>query len=89
MQIMEFTYTKSPADVSSRVFIPLVKPTDKYFGIDVSDLDVEDQALIANELDQLNQERSDKIETIMAKYDVRTNYRSFIPSKMSDIVDEG
>lgn len=88
MQIMEFTYTKSPTDVSSRVFIPLVKPTDKYFGIDVSDLDVEDQVGIEDEINEINEGRDQKINEIMARYDIRHNFRSFIPSKMTDIVDE-
>lgn len=86
MNILTFTYTKKPDDTpTSRVVIPLICPTDKYFCIDVSDLSEEDQALFAAEVAKVDAEKQEKINELMNKYDVRTNFRSFIPGKMSNI----
>lgn len=85
MQLMEFTYAKSPTDISRRVFIPLSVPSNKYFGIDVSDLDVEDQALVMGEIEEIEREKQEAISKVMAKYDIRTQFRSFLEEKMSDI----
>lgn len=85
MQLMEFTYTKSPTDVSRRVFIPLSVPSNKYFGIDVSDLDVEDQAFVMSEIELIEEEKQTAIAKVMEKYDIRTQFRSFLEEKMSGI----
>lgn len=88
MTILSFTYTKSPTDISQRVYVPLSVPGKNYFGIDVSDLDIEDQALFAAEIDEIERDKQMKIELAMGKYDIRTNFRSFNPEKMSNIVEE-
>ena len=88
MTILSFTYTKADGKISSRVAIPLVIPSDNYFTIDVSDLDIEDQALVASEIEQADLDKQARINEIMEKYDIRTNFRSFIPSRMTDIVEE-
>lgn len=85
MQLMEFTYTKSPTAVSRRVFIPLSVPSNKYFGLDLSDLDVEDQALVLSEVGAIEREKQEAIEKVMEKYDIRTQFRTFLEEKMSDI----
>lgn len=86
MKTMTFTYNKDATHQSERVFIPLVAPTDKYFGIDVSELDEENQSCIAIELESLANKYKRDQEAIMAGYDVKHNYRSFFPSKMTNIV---
>lgn len=88
MNIMTFTYTKEPSKVSERVFIPLVVPADKYFGIDITELSVHDQVALSEDITNLDLERKSKIDELMAKYDARHAYRSFIPAKMSAIVEE-
>lgn len=89
MTILSFTYTKQPGfDVTRRVVIPLVSPGKNYFTIDVSDLDIEDQVAVDREIQLLNDERTAKIDQIMAEFDIRTNFRSFNPEKMSNIVEE-
>ena len=88
MNLTTFTYTKSPTDITNRVYIPLAVPSKNYFGIDVSDLDVEDQALISAEITQIELDKQSRINEVMEKYDVRTNFRSFSPEKMSNIVEE-
>lgn len=88
MAILTFRYTKADGTGSNRVVIPLVVPADKYLTIDVSDLDIEDQVALARDIELLNAERTKKIDELMTEYDVRTNFRSFIPSRMTDIVEE-
>ena len=88
MNLITFTYTKSPTDISQRAYVSLSVPNKNYFGIDVSDLDVEDQVLFAAEIEEIERDKQMKIELAMDKYDVRTNFRSFNPEKMSNIVEE-
>jgi hypothetical protein len=88
MTILTFKYTKSATDVTNRVVIPLVQPTDKYFTIDVSDLDIEDQALVDAEVEKAKEDFNMRINYIMTDHDIRTNFRSFLPTKMSEMVVE-
>ena len=83
-----FTYTKTPTDITDRVVIVLSTPSNKYFGIDVSDLDMEDQALVDEEIRRATESYNDRIKEIMTKFDIRTNYRSFLLEKMSNIIVE-
>lgn len=88
MNVLAFTYTKDNGEVSNRVFVPLVSPTDKYFGVDISELDYEDQVFITKELYDLEQEKYKQVRELMAKYDINHSFRTFIPSKMSSISTE-
>lgn len=84
---MIFNYNKE-GTFSERVFIPLIKPTDKYFGIDITELDLEDQALFAEEVFRLQDEQKAKINELMNKYDCNHKYRYFFPEKMTNVVVE-
>ena len=86
MNVMIFNYHKDVNKVSSRVFLPMIIPTDKYFGIDITELEVEEQALISDEFFRLMDEHVSKIDMLMEKYDCKYKYRSFFPEKMKDIV---
>ena len=41
MKILEFKYTKDDGKVSQRTVIELNQPSKNYFGIDISELDVD------------------------------------------------
>lgn len=86
MNAMSFTYVKSPTDTSHRVFLPILVPTDKYFGIDISELDAEDQGEFQVALEELIDEHKEKIEKLMEVYDIKHAYRHFFPGKMENVV---
>jgi hypothetical protein len=88
MNILSFTYTKSPTDITERVYIPLAVPNKNYFGIDITELEPVDQVALVEEIEALDVERKCQLDEIMTRYDIKTNYRSFCPEKMSNIVKE-
>lgn len=84
--IITFNYTKEANDVSSRVYVPMVTPGAKnYFGIDITELSVEDQSQFAEEMRKIDAVRVAAVEKLMREYDIEHNFRSFVPEKMSDI----
>jgi len=87
MNIMTFTYNKD-GELSDRVFIPLVNPTNKYFGIDISELEVVDQVAFDEEVFRIQDEQKAKMDALMEKYDCKYKYRAFFPEKMTNVVFE-
>jgi len=87
MNIMTFTYNKE-GKLSDRVFIPLTSPTENYFGIDISELEVVDQVAFDEELFRIQDEQKQKMDALMEKYDCNYKYRAFSPQKMTNIVFE-
>jgi hypothetical protein len=85
MGIMTFKYVKAPDDTSDRVFVPISHPSEKYFGIDITELDTEDQALFTNALEDIIDEQKESIEQLMTQYDVKHKYRHFFANKMQEV----
>lgn len=84
--IINFKYKKSPEDVSNRTVVVLDQPSNKYFGIDVSDLDEDEQEQINAEIQ--NAQDTFKTETIAAiiyKYELQNKFRNFLVEKMEDV----
>lgn len=89
MSIISFNYVKKGADTSQpKVMIPISKPSDKYFGIDITELDPEDQGEISAKLEKLQNTFSTEVENLMIDYDLKHCYRYFFEEKMSDVVIE-
>lgn len=89
IEIMEFTYV-TEKKTSKRVFIPLTKPAVNYFGIDITEISGDDEEVtkLLDELLAIEEERSAKLALVMAKHDVKQNFRNFISEKMQDITTE-
>lgn len=85
MKVISFTYTKADKSQSLRTIVALAEPSKNFFGIDISELDIEDQAIFINELEVILENKKKEVEELMEKYDIRTNYRTFCPDRMSDI----
>ena len=85
MEVLTFKYEKEPGSISERVLAAITQPSDKYFGIDISELDFEDQGLFVNELDDILEEQKEKIDALMVEYDIKHKYRTFLAAKMSEI----
>ena len=86
--MLSFQYTKEDGKVSDRVFIPLESPTNKYFGIDISELSIEDQGIFAAKMQKIQEDKEQAEHALMHDFDIKFKFRYFVPEKMSNIVDE-
>lgn len=83
---MTFDYTKANRTTdTSRSFYPIVYPSTMYEGIDISELDAEDQAFFVNDMEVAKDKFLLECKVLQQKYDVATNYRRFDASKMTNI----
>jgi len=64
------------------------EPTDKYFGIDISELSEAEQGEFSAKFSNIMDDKAEAIWQLMNEYDVRRKFRSFIPSRMANIVKE-
>lgn len=88
MKLLEFKYTKADGSISDRAVIELVAPTQFVEGIDVSKMPEDDFALFANEMRELKNAQHQATMDLLAKHDLKHNYRRFSPDKMSDVNTE-
>lgn len=86
--MLSFQYTKDDGKVSDRVFIPLESPTNKYFGIDISELSVEDQGIFAAKMQKIQEDKEEAVHGLMQEFDIKFKFRYFVPEKMFAIVSE-
>lgn len=88
MKLLEFTYTKADGSVSDRALIELVTPTQFVEGIDVTQMPEDEFALFATEMRELKNAQHEATMALLAKHDLKHNYRRFSPDKMSDLNTE-
>jgi hypothetical protein len=89
MTTVTFTYKKNLEDKGSeRVLIPIHFPSTKYFGIDITQLDVEDQVNIEKKVVELQGRYLESLNTIMKEFDCSNSFRTFFEDKMSSIIKE-
>ena len=88
MNFLEFTYTKADGTKSKRAVIPLTNPSNHIEGIDVTSLSESDFADFCREFSALKSDHHNQVMEKLAQYDLRHNYRRFIPEQMSDITTD-
>ncbi len=88
MKVKTFTYTKTGGDISQRVVLELVTPSTFMEGIDMSELDTEEQACFMVSANQLMDEYKAKMAALQIEYDLKHNYRRFDPLKMTEVNEE-
>lgn len=88
MNIITFTYTKAGGKQSERVLSPIVVPNTMYEGIDITELDAEEQSQYVVEIEVAKALFAAECFRIQAKFDVKTNYRRFNPAKMTNVVKD-
>lgn len=88
MKFLEFIYTKTDGSQSKRAVIELVTPTQFVEGIDVSELDQDSFADFCREFAALKADQHNQTMEKLAQYDLRHNYRRFIPEQMSDVTHD-
>jgi len=89
MTVLSFDYIKQGAtEHKPKLLVPLVQPTNKYFGIDISELDLESQGVFVAEIEKLIDLHKKNINDLMEEYDIKHSYRYFFPEKMSNLTIE-
>lgn len=85
MQIITFKYTKSDGSTTERVLLPFTTPGKMYAGMDISELDTEDQAFYITEVEKAKAEYTEKLAQIARDFDMQHRYRQFKEENMSDV----
>jgi hypothetical protein len=89
MSAISFEYVKQGAtEPKPKLMVPLVQPTNKYFGIDITELDPEDQGTFMAEIDKVLDLYKKNVDDLMEKYDIKHNYRYYFPDKMTNVIIE-
>jgi hypothetical protein len=88
MNFLEFTYTKADGTESKRAAIPLFGPTKFVEAIDVSQMPEDEFADFCREFSALKSTQHEETMAMLEQFDLRHNYRRFIPEQMSDITTE-
>jgi len=88
MNFIEFTYTKADGTESKRAVLPLVGPTKFVEGIDVSQMPEDEFAVFCREFSALKSAQHEQTMAILEQFDLKHNYRRFIPEQMTDITTD-
>ena len=87
MKTITFDYTKKDGSTSERTLLALVQPSKAYSGIDLTSLDPEVAAEFVNKYAQLHADFLVAASELQAEYDVKHNYRMFLESGMSNVIE--
>ena len=88
MKFVEFKYTKADGSVSDRAIIELITPTKYVEGIDVSQLPETDFAAFTVAMSELKRAHHEQTMELLNNFDLKHNYRKFIPDNMTNVVSE-
>jgi hypothetical protein len=88
MKLVEFKYKKADGSESERAVIELQVPSKHFEGIDVSELPEADFALFVQEFRELKNAQHEATMALLAKHDLKHNYRRFLPEQMAEVTSE-
>jgi alpha-ketoglutarate-dependent taurine dioxygenase len=88
MKFVEFNYTKANGTASKRAVIELLAPQEHFEGIDVSQMPEDNFAEFISAYRELKNQQHEATMKLLAEYDLKNNYRRFIPEKMTEVVSE-
>lgn len=83
MKYIEFNYTDRKGKNTNREALVIKEPNHFVECIDVSELEMDEQAMLASEYDKLLSRFQEELLALYYKHDVTNNYRQFDPEKMS------
>jgi len=90
MKTITFNYTKKDGSTSERTLLVSVEPkpaTDKYAGIDLSELSPEDGSEFSVRYEEMHNKYLNDVKELQAEFDLKHNYRQFLESGMSDVIE--
>ena len=85
MKTLNFKYTKKDGSVSERLLLAMTQPTDKFAGIDVTQLEPNEAAEFIALANTLHSEYLSKLLEIQERYDLKHNYRQFLASGVTNL----
>lgn len=85
MKLLEFQYTKSDGKVSQRSVLVTQEPSKHLAGIDVSELDTDSFESFTREYRELKEQQYQQTLELIAKHDLKHNYRQFLPERMASV----
>ena len=88
MKLMQFIYTKAAGDISNRAIIVTNEPSQLISGIDISELPEVEFEEFTREMRELKNRQHEEMMQLVAKHDLKHNYRQFTPSKMTSVITE-
>lgn len=83
MKLVEFSYTKANGDTSQRAVLEVLQPSKHFEGIDVSEMDSDAFAEFISEYRAMRNAQHEATMALLAKHDLKHNYRRFLPEKMT------
>lgn len=87
MKLYTFNYTKKDGSISERMLLAMGSPTDKYSGIDLSELEPVDAVKFASEAEQLHEQYVQSLKRLQAQYDVKHSYRQFNEEGVTELTE--
>ncbi len=87
MKTLTFKYTKADGKTSERVLLATVFPSDKYAGIDVTQIEPSKAAEFIAQYQQMHDDFLDKVVALQKDYELQYSYRQFFENKMTDVVE--
>lgn len=85
MKILKFNYSKPFGEFSDRILIPLVEPSVHYFGIDISNMDKEEQEIVSKEFAIIMNGYKILFQEKVEELGLAQQYRTFVPNRMDNI----
>ena len=85
MKLAKFTYTDAKQKVTQRKVLVQSEPSNKYSGIDVSDVIDADIQYFAHRADAAYTKYLNKLEVLKVDFDIKHNYRQFLVTNMSNV----
>lgn len=88
MKLIQFTYTKTDGTQSDRAVIELQSPSKFMEGLDVTQMSDDEFADFAQAYRELKNAQHEATMALLAKHDLKHNYRRFIPDNMEAVTTE-
>lgn len=88
MKFTEFDYVDSKGKETHRKLLVTQEPTDKLAGIDVTESNDTDIALIAVAYNEALTDFLARVESLKVEFDVKHNFRQFFPDSMANVKQE-
>lgn len=83
MKLVEFKYTKASGETSERAVVEVLQPSKHFEGIDVSELGHDELFDFISEYRAMKNAQHEATMALLAKHDLKHNYRRFLPEQMT------
>lgn len=85
MKIAKFTYQDLKGKITERKVLVVNEPTDKISGIDLSELEPDEQQEFAEAYAAIMAAAKSELQALQAAWDLKYNYRQFFADKITNL----